>query len=399
MAVLDQSKSPPHPAPISSERALIALRLITKGDAFLKGGGHQNALSAYRHARDILDGLAVAHPDNVDVALAVSLVRRKIGDALRAQGNLDEARETYRASLSMAQALANSHPGDARLEQNQTEALAALMALGGHVAALEPHSASAEPLIRNPSPSRQEPPAQAAGGGLAERLRRSAQVAASEALENAKGRAIHHSPGSGSDFSEVMRAAERVRAELRKLDNPTGSLVENIPRKMRVGTLEQVEVRIARRDVEGLTERMIGHGRLHQHEVRVADAMTVRLRAPDGGFLIDPLSAETCWTHNADQDQDFANWRWSVTPQRRGQARLLLIISAQTLDANGVAAEAALPDQVIKVHVRVNYARTARKVAGWGLLMVAGGALSAWGRELYPAALDALARIWWTVAQ
>jgi hypothetical protein len=144
---------------------------------------------------------------------------------------------------------------------------------------------------------------------------------------------------------------------------------------------------------------MIGHGRLHQHEVRVADAMTVRLRAPDGGFLIDPLSAETCWTHNADQDQDFANWRWSVTPQRRGQARLLLIISAQTLDTKGVAAEAALPDQVIKVHVRVNYARTARKVAGWGLLMVAGGALSAWGRELYPAALDALARVWWTVAQ
>jgi hypothetical protein len=31
---------------------------------------------------------------------------------------------------------------------------------------------------------------------------------------------------------------------------------------------------------------------------------------------------------------------------------------------------------------------------GWGLLMVAGGALNAWGRELYPAALDALARLW-----
>ena len=80
-----------------------------------------------------------------------------------------------------------------------------------------------------------------------------------------------------------------------------------------------------------------------------------------------------------------------MTPQRRGRARLH--ISAQTLDANGMTAEAALPDQVIKVHVRVNYARTLRKVAGWGLLMVAGAALSTWGRELYPAALDALGRV------
>ena len=58
-----------------------------------------------------------------------------------------------------------------------------------------------------------------------------------------------------------------------------------------------------------------------------------------------------------------------------------------------MAAEAALPDQVIKVKVRVNYGRAARKVVGWGLLMVAGGALNAWGRELYPAALDALGRV------
>jgi cytochrome c biogenesis factor len=83
-----------------------------------------------------------------------------------------------------------------------------------------------------------------------------------------------------------------------------------------------------------------------------------------------------------------------VTPQQRGRARLHLIISAQTLDAKGVAAEAVLPDQVIKVHVRVNYGRAVRKVVGWALLMVAGGALSAWGRELYPAALDAAGKLW-----
>ena len=59
-----------------------------------------------------------------------------------------------------------------------------------------------------------------------------------------------------------------------------------------------------------------------------------------------------------------------------------------------MTAEAALPDQIIKVKVRVNYGRTFRKVAGWGLLMVAGGALNAWGRELYPAALDVAGKYW-----
>jgi hypothetical protein len=64
-----------------------------------------------------------------------------------------------------------------------------------------------------------------------------------------------------------------------------------------------------------------------------------------------------------------------------------------------VAAEAALPDQVIKVTVRMNYGRTFRKVAGLGLLTVACGAPGAWGRELYPTTLDGLTRLWWLLAQ
>jgi len=49
---------------------------------------------------------------------------------------------------------------------------------------------------------------------------------------------------------------------------------------------------------------------------------------------------------------------------------------------------------VIKVYVRVNYGRALRKVAGWALLMVAGAALSTWGRELYPTSLGAVGRLW-----
>ena len=55
----------------------------------------------------------------------------------------------------------------------------------------------------------------------------------------------------------------------------TVQLIDNVPRKMRVGSLERIEVRIARR--------------------QVSDAMTARLWAPDGGWLVSSISPIT-WT-------------------------------------------------------------------------------------------------------
>jgi len=371
MDVLDQSKSKSPFVPRDSVRASIAMRLVAKGAEFLKAGEYQKALSAYRQARDILDGLSASQKDNTDLGLTLSLVYRRMGDAMRAQDDLAGAREAYLSSLAIVEGLANFHPDHAELQRNRDEAVAALSAVSDTIGSGSDNVKEIAP----PLPSLHEALVRATEKRVASAPPTEEQVAGQAAPE--------------------MPVAEELR-RLRSrslLEDPTGRLVENIRRKMRVGALEKIEVRIARRDVEGLTARMTGGGQLHRHEVRVADAMSVRLRAPDGGFLIDPLSPETCWTHNAHQEQDFASWRWSVTPQRRGRGRLHLIISAQTLDAKGVAAEAALPDQVIKVKVRVNYGRTFRKVVGWGLLMVAGGALNAWGRELYPAALDALGRV------
>ena len=79
---------------------------------------------------------------------------------------------------------------------------------------------------------------------------------------------------------------------------------------MRVGALEKVEVRIPRRQ---------------------GDAITVQLRAPEGGILIDPLSPETRWTDEAKGDgNEYASWGWNITPQRRGKVPLRLIISVHT---------------------------------------------------------------------
>jgi len=162
-----------------------------------------------------------------------------------------------------------------------------------------------------------------------------------------------------------------------------GQLVENIPRSMRVAVPALVEVRIARADVAALAQGLQGGGAAYQHEVTVTKAMSVRLRAPDGGFFIETASPETQWIERAmllSQD-DFASWRWHVTPRETGRKRLQLVVSARTVSADGLAAETALPDQVITVRVRTNYSQVASRWIGWGVAAVAGGLLAKFGES------------------
>ena len=352
MDVHHQTRSQTSVAPIDSERASIAMRLVMMCGEFIKAGEPQKALEAYHHARDILDGLAASQKHNVDLGLTLSLLHRRIGDLMRAQGDLEGAKEAYQSSLAIAERLASFHPGNEELQRNRSEALAALSTVSGTFDFGPKLDCAIKRLEGFPS--------------------------LHEALASATNSRVEV-PAPAADV-EASATERRVAAPSHELPHEVrgriaGQLIHSIPRRMRVGALETVEVRIPRR--------------------QRADAITVRLRAPDGGFLIFPLSPETCRTDEATgAGEDYASWRWSVMPQRRGKARLVLIIAAQTLDANGMTAEAALPDQVIKVHVRVNFGRTVRKVAGGGLLILAGGALNAWGRELYPPALEAVGWLW-----
>jgi hypothetical protein len=165
----------------------------------------------------------------------------------------------------------------------------------------------------------------------------------------------------------------------------SGQLVENIPRKMRIGVSMVVEARVARAEVKAIAEGLQGGGAVYRHEVTVTKAMSVRLRSPDGGFFIETSSPETQWIENVLglMADDFASWRWTITPRERGKQRLQLLISARTVGADGLTAETALPDQLIEVKVSVNYAKTAARWAGWMTAAVAGGVLARFGEGLF----------------
>jgi hypothetical protein len=174
-----------------------------------------------------------------------------------------------------------------------------------------------------------------------------------------------------------------------------GRLLENIPRTMRVGMPKTVEARIAKASLQALAEGLQGAGAAYRHDVIITKAMSVRLRAPDGGFWIETASPETQWIENTFGllTDDFASWRWTVTPQRRGRARLQLVVSARTVGAEGLAAETALPDQIVQVRLRTNYGRAAARCGGWIAAAMAGAVLARFGEGIWDAGFAAFQRI------
>ncbi len=164
-----------------------------------------------------------------------------------------------------------------------------------------------------------------------------------------------------------------------------GQLVENIPRTMRAGRQIMVEARIAKADVSALAEGLQGSGTAYRHDLVVTKAMSVRLRAPDGGFWIETASPETQWIENTlgTLSDDFASWRWNVTPQQSGKARLQLVVSARTVGTDGLAAETALPDRYINVKIRINYGRTLSQWSGWIVAAMIGGILARFGENVW----------------
>jgi hypothetical protein len=183
------------------------------------------------------------------------------------------------------------------------------------------------------------------------------------------------SPGPVGNASPArQRRGAKPKAE-------AGQLAENIPRRMRVGKTERVEVRIAKASAKAITEGLEGGGVAWRHDVTITQAMSVRLRAPDGGFFIETASPETQWIENhlGFASDEFASWRFLVTPQSRGWTRLQIVVSARTIGADGMAAETALPDQIVELKVRTNYRRAFIRLFGWIIAAVAGGALAKFG--------------------
>jgi hypothetical protein len=225
------------------------------------------------------------------------------------------------------------------------------------------------------SPPPRDPPPASAGDVAPSRGRRQDNGQAPAPAP----RQARRSAPNGAAGSAKRRAPAPQPQEQPDTSPTLGKLVERIPRVMREGVREQVEVRIAREATEELLVGIQGSGATHVHGVAVTRAMSLYLRAPDGGFMIEPLTPETQWVFDRPSFLDsepFGRWLWVVLPMKRGSRRLQLVAAARSIDENGMIGDVALPEQVIDISVKINWARSLRKIALWAGLAVAGGVLA-----------------------
>lgn len=187
-----------------------------------------------------------------------------------------------------------------------------------------------------------------------------------------------------------VREAQRGGRNAPRPGTETGQLVENIPRRMKVGVLETVEVRIAREGVPDVARGLQGGGAPHTHQLLITRAMSVRLQGEPGRFYIEPKSPETQWTGTRPDQlaSDYAVWRFTVIPQVRGPAELTLIVASRSIGSDGVIADTSLPEQRISIRVSSNMTRGLKRWAGWIAIAVLGGLLGKAGETFWPKLLE-----------
>jgi tetratricopeptide (TPR) repeat protein len=88
------------------------------GDVLQAKGDLDGALTAYRASLAIAERLAQVDPGNPDWQRDLSVATNKIGDVLVAQGHLAEALASYQRSLAIREALAKADPANAEAQRN-----------------------------------------------------------------------------------------------------------------------------------------------------------------------------------------------------------------------------------------------------------------------------------------
>jgi hypothetical protein len=161
-----------------------------------------------------------------------------------------------------------------------------------------------------------------------------------------------------------------------------GQLVENFPRRMRANIPVEAEVRVAVVP-DRLNEVRIGPGQ--PHPGKVTQAITLKLSAPESGFVIESQSPETQWLceERGEYNEVYhASWRFTLTPTRRGINVLTLAFSYKEAGAHGIIADITLPDKVLKIVVATNLGKVFKGAAIGLLIFLLGAALGAYFQPL-----------------
>jgi neural Wiskott-Aldrich syndrome protein len=193
-------------------------------------------------------------------------------------------------------------------------------------------------------------------------------------------------PGSGSPptLDRPDLAARIVPKSGGQADK--GLLMEDVPRRMRVGRPATAEVRIARDRVDGLLAALNGREPGAAVDATAARALSVRLRGAKGGFWIEPATPETQWLEARPDRLDDGHivWRWTIVPRRTGRSRLTLSVAAHTVGREGLTGAVPPSERPVEVKVSRGFLRRTSRLLGWLIAAAAGYAAASFGPEYWP---------------
>ncbi len=175
-------------------------------------------------------------------------------------------------------------------------------------------------------------------------------------------RGFAESPAPAFDLEKTPKPEKRAVPQRPASRGRAGNLallakvLENIPRKARVGAPQKIQISLGREEAGLIFGRFTRRG-LQPSAGGEAGcrAVTVRLTAPEGALLVEALTPETQWLLDRPGEESSGTWAWTVVPSDSGSCSLKLAMSAREVDANGPGGVATLPDQTIKVRVRGSF--------------------------------------------
>jgi hypothetical protein len=102
-----------------------------------------------------------------------------------------------------------------------------------------------------------------------------------------------------------------------------GKILFNIPEEMQVGKTERIEARIAKTITEDFNDKLQGNGKPIIQDIKFGAVTEVKLEG--NGFDIKGISTGSLVTGG----KEYTEWSWDVTPNKRGERTLSLIVSAK----------------------------------------------------------------------
>jgi hypothetical protein len=229
------------------------------------------------------------------------------------------------------------------------------------------------PLPQRP-PAPMPPVAQAKGMEQPKAAARSNQLVPSPAGGKADMR------GNRKDRKEPEAGKQARR--MREGAGSIAHLFDGIPRAMTAGVAETVEIQLSKDEAMAL----LAGGKPHElSKSAPTRAITIKLAAPEGGFLIETLSPETQWLFDRPAflgEEAFGRWVYVILPQERGKHVLTLEVHIRDIDLTGVARDTPIPAQAVEIRVRRGYRRAFASIFRSLFLFAAGGAITEGGLYL-----------------